>query len=1076
MALTKLPAQSIVDGTITSAKIQDATITASDLATGSITVDKLSTTFDISSHTLTLPADAVTHRELAITYTSPTHDDKFLQINSSGEFVWADPGTYPIAYSAITGPIPASHIAAGMITSAMIGNQEVADANIADGTITPAKLNSTLDLSTKTITYPTDNSLTNLTVTGNLHVQGTTTEIDTQNLLVKDNIIVINDEETGPGVSAAAAGIEINRGPGQDKATIMWDEASSSFEFRLGPSTVDLTFGSAGTPADSIGYDQLKINNQTDPGPVVNTFLQSAGDGTFNFTAVNYDNFLLSGAINGTLASNTLTNYSVTTLKLADRSITSAKLDTTISFVGKTVVLNAGDILTAINSAGYFNVTNPNLNLPNNSIDSGNIQDGAVTGYKLATTLDLSAKTLTYPDNITFQNLTVDGNFTVNGTSTTINTALETSEGLEISPIGNTVGLLIDSTSSGHILQLQKNSVDVLVVDNSGDARLKQNLIIDKNLLERSGTVSVNGTIATIDLDLGGHFVLELEGITGDITEIAISNIDLTPGVVITFMLKVIQGSVDRTIAWSGISYIKWPENMGDGSLLGLDAPIITSGNDKEDLFKFTSYDNGASWYGQILGMDYSAPGPTVIVTSATISNTSNAVVQSNATGTAYLINTTVSPLYLESHITGAATNLWNSVAISSPNTNTNLPATGLIDGTYRAYAVNNAGTLSIASVNSVTLDSTGPIVSVTATTITSSGIAEVQSTETGTVYLVNTTVTVTNLASITGAADDQWNSVTITTANTDTNLAATGLADGTYKAYAEDSLGNFSSTPSANSITIGAVIATGGTETTYGNYTVHTFTASGTFTISQAGSADIIVVAGGGGGTGSGNQWGGGGGAGGVVVCTNKFLSAQSYPIVIGSGGTGNSSTPSNGNGTDSTFAGIITKGGGGSGGYQDYNASSGGSGGGAPGKSPWAGTSTQQSAGNSGGGTGYGNEGGGKFSGYGTDCAGSGGGAGSKGYAAELDGPNYTGSWSNAASPGGIGIQNDFQTGLNQWYAGGGASGNTGSTSPSTESGGAGGGGNTATNGTPKTGGGGGGGGTTTGGSGIVIIRYMN
>ena len=52
----------------------------------------------------------------------------------------------------------------------------------------------------------------------------------------------------------------------------------------------------------------------------------------------------------------------------------------------------------------------------------------------------------------------------------------------------------------------------------------------------------------------------------------------------------------------------------------------------KEDLFKFTSYDNGASWYGQILGMDYSAPGPTVIVTSATISNTSNAVVQSNAT------------------------------------------------------------------------------------------------------------------------------------------------------------------------------------------------------------------------------------------------------------------------------------------------------------------------------------------------------------------------------------------------------------------------------------------------------------
>ena len=143
MPLTKLPAGSIVDGSITSSKIADATITATDIANSTITVDKLSSTLDISTRTLTLPVDAVTHRELAITYTSPTHDDKFLQINSSGEFVWADPGSYPITYSAITGPIPAGHIAAGTIVSSMIGNQEVAEANIADGTITDGKLSST---------------------------------------------------------------------------------------------------------------------------------------------------------------------------------------------------------------------------------------------------------------------------------------------------------------------------------------------------------------------------------------------------------------------------------------------------------------------------------------------------------------------------------------------------------------------------------------------------------------------------------------------------------------------------------------------------------------------------------------------------------------------------------------------------------------------------------------------------------------------------------------------------------------------------------------------------------------------
>jgi hypothetical protein len=77
-----------------------------------------------------------------------------------------------------------------------------------------------------------------------------------------------------------------------------------------------------------------------------------------------------------------------------------------------------------------------------------------------------------------------------------------------------------------------------------------------------------------------------------------------------------------------------------------------------------------------------------------------------------------------------------------------------------------------------------------------------VQSTETGTAYLVKTTVSVSNLASITGAADSQWNSVAISSASTDTNLTSTGLVDGTYKVYAVDAAGNLSSS-STNSVTL---------------------------------------------------------------------------------------------------------------------------------------------------------------------------------------------------------------------------------------------------------------------------------
>ena len=103
---------------------------------------------------------------------------------------------------------------------------------------------------------------------------------------------------------------------------------------------------------------------------------------------------------------------------------------------------------------------------------------------------------------------------------------------------------------------------------------------------------------------------------------------------------------------------------------------------------------------------------------------------------------------------------------------------------------------------NTTTVDTSAPTASVTTATITTSENAVVQSTETGTAYLVNTAVTVSNLASITGAADNQSNSVTISSAATNTNLPATGLADGTYKVYAVDAAGNLSSA-SSNSVTL---------------------------------------------------------------------------------------------------------------------------------------------------------------------------------------------------------------------------------------------------------------------------------
>lgn len=65
----------------------------------------------------------------------------------------------------------------------------------------------------------------NLTVTGDLTVNGTTTTLDTQNLLVEDNTILLNKNETGAGVTAGTAGIEVERGS-LTNATWLWDETN----------------------------------------------------------------------------------------------------------------------------------------------------------------------------------------------------------------------------------------------------------------------------------------------------------------------------------------------------------------------------------------------------------------------------------------------------------------------------------------------------------------------------------------------------------------------------------------------------------------------------------------------------------------------------------------------------------------------------------------------------------------------------------------------------------------------------------------------------------------------------------
>lgn len=126
----------------------------------------------------------------------------------------------------------------------------------------------------------------------------------------------------------------------------------------------------------------------------------------------------------------------------------------------------------------------------------------------------------------------------------------------------------------------------------------------------------------------------------------------------------------------------------------------------------------------------------------------------------------------------------------------------GLTNGTSYTFVVtanfsDSSTKSSFASESVIADDGVTPVATAITDSVKSSANAVVKSSKVGTAYLVNTSVSVTNLASITGAAGNLWNQVTITSAGTNTNISATGLDEGTYKAYAKDALGVLSNASS---------------------------------------------------------------------------------------------------------------------------------------------------------------------------------------------------------------------------------------------------------------------------------------
>ena len=143
--------------------------------------------------------------------------------------------------------------------------------------------------------------------------------------------------------------------------------------------------------------------------------------------------------------------------------------------------------------------------------------------------------------------------------------------------------------------------------------------------------------------------------------------------------------------------------------------------------------------------------------------------------------------------------------------------------------------------------------------------------------------------------------------------------------------------------------VATGGTETTYTGYKVHSFTSTGNtdFVVPGSANVDLLLVAGGGGG-GSANileavsGWGGGGGGGAGGFRTDSPYIQLGGSSIFGAGGGGGAGQAANGYGGAGGAWGSYTAGGGGTGATsgtagdgisREYGCGNGGGGGGSNG-----------------------------------------------------------------------------------------------------------------------------------------------
>jgi len=368
----------------------------------------------------------------------------------------------------------------------------------------------------------------NLVIDGNLTVSGTTSTIDTETLLISDNILTLNNGVTG--APTENAGLEVDRGDEGVATIIQWNETLDQVEV-LENGSLEKVATVTYVDAEATRATGVEANLQTE----LDATQTAAGlneDGSFESDATT--TYLTTATsikdVNNKLDAQIKTNTDGLAQEVTDRGTADTALDTRISDLETAVGSNIGDLSTlttdandtlvnAINevdSHADINASDLATEITNRANADTNIQaelDSTQTGAGLATDGAYNADTLT--NYLTSSTDLMNADKLLDGQIKTTNdnvSAVDTRvTNLETAVTGNIGDLTTLTTDEKDTLVGAINEVDSHI-----DEEVTNRTTADTTLQTNISNEETSRTNADTALDTRIDNVNTAAGITGD--------------------------------------------------------------------------------------------------------------------------------------------------------------------------------------------------------------------------------------------------------------------------------------------------------------------------------------------------------------------------------------------------------------------------------------------------------------------------------------------------------------------------------------------------------------------------------